>query len=375
MKIAYLSTFYPFRGGIAQFNASLYRALERQGHKVEAYTFTRQYPGLLFPGKSQYVTSEDQADPVPSRKILDTMNPLTYMSASRKIANTHPDLLIMKFWMPYFAPALGTVAGRLKKMGTKVITVLDNVVPHEHRPGDRLLTQYFLKRNSGFVAMSETVRKDLLDLYPEAHYIVHPHPLYGHFGDKTGQREAQKKLGLPEGKKMLLFFGLIREYKGLDLLLESMAKLPDDYFLLVGGEVYGDEKKYWDLVEQYKLQDRVKINFRYIPDDEVPLYFSAADLNVLPYRSATQSGILSISLHFELPVVITDRGSLKELVEPYDTGLVVREPNKGLLVNAIQTYFDKDLQNTFRSNIRKMKKKYSWDSLAKQLAKFAGKLK
>lgn len=374
MKIAYLSTFYPFRGGIAQFNASLYRAFEENGHEIKAFTFTRQYPNLLFPGKSQYVTEKDKSDPIPSEAVLDTLNPVTFFSAATKIKKFKPDILLMKFWLPYFGPSLGTVAGKLKKHGTKVITILDNVIPHEKRPGDIAFTKYFLNRNSGFVVMSHSVKDDLLKLKPNAKYLFNPHPVYNHFGDKIDAQTAREKLNIPKDKKVLLFFGLVREYKGLDLLIKALNGLPDDYFLLVGGEVYGDEKVYLDLIKLYHLEDRVSVNFRYIDDQEVPMFFSAADVLVLPYKSATQSGIFSISLHFDLPTIVTDVGSLKELVEPKEIGLVVKKPDFQLIREKIEDYFSKDLKNNLASNISIFKKENSWENLAENIIHFADQL-
>ncbi len=212
MKIAYLSTFYPFRGGIAQFNANLYNTLQKE-HEVIPFTFKRQYPQILFPGKTQYVTPDDPAMPIDSIPVLDTANPLQYHAAARKIAQTQPDVLIMKYWMSYFAPSLGVVAHQLKKQGCKVITILDNVIPHEQRFFDKPLTRWFLRQNTGFVAMSSSVRDDLVSLYPEARYIQQAHPLYDHFGTAINQQTARQQLGIDPAKKTLLFFGLIRDYK------------------------------------------------------------------------------------------------------------------------------------------------------------------
>src|ERR1051326_4881285 len=199
MRIAYLSTFYPFRGGIAQFNASLYRAFEKQ-HEIKAFTFTRQYPDFLFPGETQMVTEKDRADKILSERILDTLNPFTYSSAARKVKNFSPDILLMKYWMSYMAPSLGTVAKKVKK-NSKVITILDNVIPHEKRFFDEAFTKYFLRQNYGFVVMSDAVKKDLLKLKPDAKYIFHPHPLYNHFGNKVDSSEAKRKLNIPRSEE------------------------------------------------------------------------------------------------------------------------------------------------------------------------------
>lgn len=373
MKIAYLSTFYPFRGGIAQFNAALYRYFE-QYHDINAYTFFRQYPELIFPGKSQYVGKDDPADKIPSIKVLDTINPAGYVRAAAKIKAFEPDLFITKFWMPFFAPSLGWVASALKE-NTINISILDNVLPHEKRMGDRALTKYFLNQNHGFIVMSETVKNDLLTLNPKADFEFHNHPLYNHFGNIMDKAEAREKLGIPKEKKVLLFFGFIRSYKGLDILLEAIRKMPEDYYLVIAGETYGSFDEYSEYIKKYKMEDRVSINTRYISDTEVSCFFSAADVCVLPYKSATQSGIIGITYHFELPVIATDVGGLKEMIEPWDTGIMVAKPEPDLLRHAILDYFQADLSERFKTGIRKYKEAASWDSLGNTIINYYGKLK
>src|ERR1035437_6043426 len=278
MKLAYLSTFYPFRGGTAQFNASLYRAFEKE-HTVKAFTFTRQYPDFLFPGETQMVTEKDNADKISSERILDTMNPLSYYSSASKIRKFSPDILLMKYWMSYMAPSLGTVAKKIKEQ-SKVITILDNVIPHEKNFFDAAFTKYFLKQNHGFVVMSDSVKNDLLKFIPDAKYIFHSHPLYDHFGKKADSIEARKKLKIPGEKKVVLFFGFIRDYKGLDLLIDAVAKLNDEYVLVIAGEVYGSFEKYDQQIEKLGIQNKISSHVRYISDDEVPLFFSSADVCV-----------------------------------------------------------------------------------------------
>ena len=372
MKIAYLSTFYPFRGGIAQFNANLYEALKTE-HEVIPFTFKRQYPDILFPGKTQYVTPEDNAIPVPSRAVLDTANPLTYLSAAKKIAKEQPDVLIMKYWMSYFAPSLGTVAGKLKKQGCKVITVLDNVIPHEQRFFDRPLTTWFLQQNSGFIAMSESVRKDLLTLRPDAPNLLRQHPLYNHFGEKMERAEACKALGLDPAKKILLFFGLIRDYKGLDLLIDAYNQLDDSYQLVIAGESYGSFDKYKEQISRLNRPEDVKVFNRYISDKEVPLFFSAADVCVLPYRSATQSGITSIAYHFELPLIATNTGGLGETIEGPGVGLMVPEVSSASIAETIVRFYEQD-RNRFVAHIQKEKEALTWEKFAHALLDFAGTL-
>lgn len=366
MKIAYLSTFYPYRGGIAQFNAKLYRELE-DDHEVKAYTFFRQYPKLLFPGKTQLVQPGDKADSIPSTKVLDTVNPISYHRASMKILKDKPDVMLTKFWMPFFAPSLGWVAKSLSKESVINISILDNVVPHEKRIGDDGLIKYFLNNNHAFVVMSNTVENDLLKYKPDAKYKKVPHPIYNNFGEKLGITEARDLLKLPQDKKILLFFGFIRKYKGLDILLNTLKKLDDTYHVLIAGEVYGSFLEYQEIIEKNDLQDRVTINNDYIKDDEVAYYFSAADVCVLPYRSATQSGIMNISYHFDLPLIVTDTGSLAVEVKEYQTGLVAEKADVKSLKSAIQQYFDEAMYDTLSENIKKHRAAATWGNMAKAI--------
>ncbi len=373
MNIAYLSTFYPYRGGIAQFNASLYNELSLL-HNIKAYTFTRQYPGILFPGKSQMVQDGDSAIKIDAKRILDTINPITYSNTSIIIAQSKPELLLTKFWMPFFAPSLGFVAAKLKKSGTKSLAVLDNVIPHEKRPGDISLIKYFLNRQDGFVVMSNTVKNDLLSLKPSAKYVSLEHPLYDHFGESVDKSVAREKLNLPKDKKLLLFFGFIRGYKGLDVLIDTMSKLPDSYHLVIAGECYGSFDKYQKQIDNLGLNHKITALVRYISDNEVPLLFSASDVCILPYKSATQSGIIGISYHFELPVIATDVGSLKEMVAPHKTGILIKSPEPELLASAIGKYFAEDLYTEFIRNIIEYKKVSNWKYFADKLIEFYGKL-
>lgn len=373
MKIAYLSTFYPYRGGIAQFNANLFEALNLQGHKVTPYTFTRQYPDFIFPGKTQYVTPEDNAHVIDSIRVLDSVNPISYITAAKRILRDKPDVLIMKYWMTYLAPSLGMVAHQLKKKGVKVITILDNVIPHEQKFFDKPFTQWYLNRNNGFVAMSESVLADLLTLKPDASYILKPHPLYNHFGDAIGKKEARIKLGIDQDKKTLLFFGLIRDYKGLDLLIEAVNQLDDSYQLLIAGETYGSFDKYEDQIKATGHPERYKVFNRYIDDNEVPAFFSAADVCVLPYKSATQSGITSIAFNFELPLIATRTGGLAENIEIPGAGLMVPEISAQSIANTVKEFYASDYTR-FIHNIQREKAELTWEKFAAALTDFADTL-
>lgn len=368
MRIAFLSAFYPYRGGIAQFNASLYRELEKS-QDVKAYTFTRQYPDFLFPGETQFVTDKDSVDKIPSVRLLDTINPLSYLKTTKEIAKYKPDLLIMKFWMPFFAPSLGFVAAGLRKRGTKIVTVLDNVIPHEKRPGDIQLIRYFLNRNDAFIAMSDTVKRDLLSLKPNAKVELKPHPIYDHFGAIISKESARQKLQLDLTKRTILFFGFIRDYKGLDLLIDAAKNLTDDFQIIVAGEVYGNFEKYQKRIESNGVSEKFKLFIRYISDDEVTVFFSAADVCVLPYKSATQSGIVQIAYNFDLPVIATNVGGLSEMIYHNETGLLLDKNDASTLAENITNYFTHNLYPKFSSEIRRRKSFFSWEGFAEAILK------
>ena len=373
MKIALLSCFYPYRGGISQFNTYLYEELGKR-NIVKAFNFTRQYPEILFPGKTQYVTQDDEAVPVESISLLDTANPFSYIKTYKAIKEWGPDVLIVRYWMSWFAPSLGYITRRMKKH-CKVISIIDNVIPHEPHFFDAPLTKYFLKGSTGSVTLCEAVSKDLLKLSPDKKYTVIQHPLYSHFGQKLQREEAERKLGLEPGKKNLLFFGLIRAYKGLDILLEAFGKLPDDYQLIIAGEPYGSFDKYQEIIDSLPNKDRIRMNLKYIKDSEVKDYFSAADLAVLPYRSATQSGISSVSYHFEVPMIVTAPGGLRETIGDRGTGIVAQECTPECILKEIQRFFsDADLQQECIRNIRLEKERLSWNTFALKLEDFIGRL-
>ena len=369
MKIAFLSTMFPFRGGIAQFNALLYRALEEK-NEVKAFTFKRQYPNFLFPGETQYVTKDDKVDEIDALETLDTINPFTYLTTARKINKFQPDIIITKYWMTFFAPSLGGVLKRMKK-NTKRISVLDNVIPHEKRFFDSRANKFFLKYNDGFIVMSDAVLADLLSIKPDAKYLRVNHPVYNQFGDIMQREAALKQLKLDTSKKYVLFFGFIRDYKGLDLLIDALNHLPEDHHLIVAGEVYGSFDKYTEQIDNSKLKDRVHLFNHYISDDEVTLYFSASDACVLSYKSATQSGITSISHHFNLPIIATDVGGLKETITHGETGLIVKEPKSNLIAESIVDYYAKNYKEKFSANIEREKAENSWSNFADKLVEFS----
>lgn len=372
MRIAILSCFYPYRGGISQFNACLFEELGKT-NVVKAFNFSRQYPGFLFPGRTQYVTEDDEAAKIESTRILDCANPFTYRKTLQAIREWQPDLLIVRYWMSWFAPSLGYVTRGMKGR-CKVISILDNVVPHEPRFFDVPFTKYFLKGSDGCVTLCEAVAEDLRKLCPNIRYRVLPHPLYSHFGVKKEREEAEDRLGLEHGKRNILFFGLIRAYKGLDILLEAFAGLGDEYRLIIAGEPYEPFDTYDALISKAG-KERVHTYLHYIKDSEVADYFSAADVAVLPYRSATQSGISSVSYHFEVPMIVTDTGGLKETIGDRMTGLVAEEISPEAVRKEIERYFsDPRIREKCIDNIRKVKKELSWETFCSGLTEFCNTL-
>jgi glycosyltransferase involved in cell wall biosynthesis len=372
MRIAYLSTFYPFRGGIAQFNTSLFRELQKQ-HDVNAFTFKRQYPNLLFPGKTQYLSKNEDGNLIQDVQLLDSINPFSYLTTAGGINAFKPDILIMKYWISFFGPSLGTTAKLLNK-NVKRITILDNVISREKRFFDKAFTKFFLNQNDGFVVMSESVKNDLISLKPDAKFIKMEHPLYDHFGDKINREEASRQLNLSPDKKTLLFFGFIRDYKGLDILIKAFNFLDASYQLVIAGETYGSFKKYRLLIDSNKNKERIHVFNDYINDAKVPAFFSAADVCVLPYKYTTQSGIAALAYHFDLPLIATDVGGLKESIGSKGTGIIVSQCKPELIAQAVEDYFNKKLSGKFIPNIKKVKQELSWKKFADLLIEFSGNL-
>ena len=374
MKVVYLSTFYPYRGGIAQFNALLFRAMEKH-HEMHAVTFKRQYPNMLFPGKTQYVTQDDIADPVPAVRKLDSVNPLSYWTTAKYLRKQAPDLVLTKYWMTFFGPSLGFVLGRQSRF-TKRIAVLDNVIPHEKRFFDNAFNRYFLRRNDGFIAMTEKVKDDLLSYVPHAKCVVIPHPVYNQFGTKVTREEAlnQLNLGHLKDRKILLFFGIIRDYKGLDLLLDVMAALPKEYHLILAGESYGSFDGYAQQIEELSIGDRCHVFQRYISDGEVPWFFSAADVCMLTYKSATQSGITGIAQHFELPMIATHVGGLAETIQHGKTGLICSDRSPKSIADSVITYFEEGMRTSMSMELARENKNNTWEGFADKLLAFVKEL-
>ena len=372
MKIIIIGTAYPLRGGIAHYNALLAEELSKK-HTVETITFKRQYPRLLFPGKTQEESGgEHHAAPAP--QLVDSINPFNWLAVARRIRTHTPDLLIFKYWLPFFGPCFGTIA-RFATRGThtKVLFICDNVIPHEHRLGDRPFTAFAFKQADYFIVQSASVERDLQLFWPHAAYRNVPHPIYHMFGAAIDKKVARNALGI-RAQHVLLFFGYVRAYKGLHVLLEAVARIAPqlDLQLLVVGEFYDDEQKYRRQITALKLDHHVMLYPDYVANDAVSLYFSAADAVVLPYISATQSGIAQIAYNFNKPVIASDVGGLGEVVRDNMTGFLVPPNDPEALANRIFAFYAESKENVFASHVREEKQKYSWENLSRSIEELAG---
>jgi len=371
MKIAIIGTAYPYRGGLAAFNERLANEFITQGHEVEIYTFTLQYPAFLFPGKTQY-SDESAPEGLKIYRKINSVNPLNWIKVGREIRKKQPDLVITKFWLPFMSPCLGTIAHIIRRnKKTRVISILDNLIPHEKRIGDQMFIKYFVGSVDGFVAMSHSVLADIDIFNKKKVRIFSPHPLYDNFGEKVSRNEAIQKLNLDENTHYILFFGFIRNYKGLDLLLEAFSNKrfrQKNIKLLVAGEFYNNSEQYFALEKQLNLQGEIVWRTNFIPDSEVRYYFAVADIVVQPYKTATQSGVTQIAYHFEKPMLVTNVGGLAEIVPDGKVGYVV-EPVAEAVADAMADFFENNRQNDFSENIVKEKEKYSWGRMTENINK------
>jgi len=366
---------HPLRGGLASFNERLAREFQYRHDKVTIYTFSLQYPSFLFPGTSQY-SSEPAPTDLSIKVCINSINPLNWIKVGNELKKLKPDIIVVRYWLPFMGPCLGTIlriAG--KNHHTKVICIADNVLPHEKRIADKQLTSYFIKSVDAFITMSEKVMKDLRSFTSKpAQKIVHP--LYDNFGDKLDKVSAKKHLGLNANDDIILFFGFIREYKGLDILLEAMNLIRQystlNIKLLVAGEFYADRKLYDDIIEKNNLQSQVILHTNFISDSEVKYYLSAADFVIQPYRNATQSGVTPLAYHFEKPMLVTNVGGLPALVPDKKVGLVAEPDAESIAKKIIELYTIGE--EYFLPYLREEKQKYSWSVLVdtvKQLAQDA----
>lgn len=365
MKIFLLGTAYPFRGGLAAYNERLMREFQQEGHEVEIITFTLQYPNFLFPGKTQFADWDAPKNLKISAK-LNSINPFNWVKVGKYIKKQKPDLLIIKYWLPFMGPSFGTVARIAKKNKiTKVVSILDNIIPHESRPGDKWFSKYFVSPVDAFIGMSQSVLSDLDKFDKNKPRAFCPHPLFDNFGKLLSKNEACEITGLSKETNYLLFFGFIRAYKGLDLIIEAMndkriRKM--NVKLIVAGEFYEDGQTYYNQIKSLNLDDKIILKTDFIPDDEVSHWFSICDMVVQPYKSATQSGVTQICYHFEKPMLVTDVGGLKEIVPHKKVGYVV-DVNAAEVANAIVDFYDNDRVKDFAKHIKEEKKKYLWNRM------------
>jgi glycosyltransferase involved in cell wall biosynthesis len=362
-KVIIIGPAHPLRGGLATFNQRLAKQFIDEGHECSIVSFSLQYPSFLFPGTTQYST-----DPAPSEvtihTIINSINPLNWISVGTKLKKWKPDLIIVRYWLPFMGPALGTILRQVKKNHhTKIVCIADNVIPHEKRIGDVSFTKYFLKAPDAFVTMSEKVFSDLRKFTNKPAQLVQ-HPLYDNFGEAISKTEARRFLGLHQNEKIILFFGFIRQYKGLDLLLKAMTNekiKKENIKLLVAGEFYEDEKPYLQLIQDNGLDETLILKTNFIPDSEVRYYLCSCDCVIQPYRNATQSGVTPLAYHFEKPMIVTNVGGLPSLVPNEKVGLVC-EPEPASIADAILKFYQLGEQY-FIPHLRSEKQKYSWSKL------------
>lgn len=367
MKILIVGTAYPYRGGLATYNERLATEFVQQGHQVEIYTFTLQYPSILFPGKTQYSEEKASSNLIIKRKV-NSINPFNWINVGYEIAFSDFELVIFRFWLPFMAPCFGTIA-RLGKKNKKIIAIVDNIIPHEKRIGDNCLARYFVRSIDACVTMSRAVLNDLEKIDQSKPKIFSPHPLYDNFGEKLSKEICCRKLNLSSNPQYILFFGIIRDYKGLDLLLKAFADKRLEAMnikLLVVGEFYCSSKIYFDLAKTYKLENRIIWHNTFVPNCDVKYFFNIADIVVQPYKSATQSGVTQIAYHFEKPLLVTNVGGLTEFVPNGKVGYTVNCSPEDI-ANALVDFYQHQRSSLFCENIVEEKKKYTWQRMTQTI--------
>ena len=370
MHVIIVGTAYPYRGGLSAFNERIAYEYQENGHTVEIYTFSLQYPSFLFPGKTQY-SDEPAPQGLKIHRKVNSCNPLNWLKVGREIRKKRPDLMITKYWLPFMGPCLGTIERVVRRnRHTRVVAILDNVIPHEHRIGDKLFSRYFVHSTDGFVAMSRSVLNDLGLFDTKKPRQFCPHPLYDHYGSLVDKTAAKQAIGVDPQVRYVLFFGFIRSYKGLDLLLEAFAdpRLKEQNVkLIVAGEFYGDSQPYHDQIARLGIGDRVVLCTDFIPDSKVNNYFCACDIVAQPYKTATQSGVTQIAFHFEKPMLVTNVGGLPEIVPDGKIGYVV-EPQPQAIADALVRFFAEGHEAAFTEGVREEKKKYAWSKMTDAIA-------
>ncbi len=363
-KVIIIGPAYPLRGGgLTTFNHRLAKEFIAMGHDCSIVSFSLQYPSILFPGKSQY--SEDAPpEGIQIQSLINSVNPLNWLRVGLQLKKQKPDIIVVRYWLPFMGPALGTILRQVKKnRHTKIICIADNIIPHEKRPGDKPFTRYFIKPVDGFITMSGKVLTDLRTFTQKPAALVQ-HPLYDNFGAILSKDQARRHLGLPQADKIVLFFGFIRKYKGLDLLLNAIADLKSEISnlkLLVAGEFYEDEQPYKDLIKELGIEDMLILKTNFIADSEVRYYLCSGDVLVQPYKNATQSGVTPLAYYFEKPMIVTNVGGLPALVPDGKCGFVV-EPQSSAIAGAIRRFYELG-ENHFIPHLRSEKEKYSWSNV------------
>ncbi len=390
-KIVIIGSAHPFRGGgITTFNHRLAKEFNLLGHPCEIYSFSLQYPSFLFPGKTQY-TDEPAPNGLIIHSVINSINPLNWIKVGNRLKKERPDIIVVRYWLPFMGPCFGTILRRVRKnKQTKIICIADNVVPHEKRAGDKAFTKYFLKSCDAFVTMSEKVMIDLKSFEPGKPAKLVAHPLYDSFGPPVPKLEARNHLGLSQDDKIILFFGFIRNYKGLDLLLEAMSILnqtnykapashsapavaPLNLKILIAGEFYENEKSYHELIDRLGIREQLILRTSFIPDNEVPYYLCAADAVIQPYRNATQSGVTPLAYHFEKPMIVTNVGGLPGMVADEKSGLVA-EPDPASIARAILKFYELGEEH-FSVHIRAEKGKYTWTTMVNTILELANEVR
>ncbi|TAH22670.1 MAG: glycosyltransferase [Cytophagales bacterium] len=366
---------HPLRGGIATFNEQLARSLQAQGHSVEILSFSLQYPDFIFPGTSQFTDEPPPTDLKISSK-MNAINPLNWLAIGNEYRKKKYDLIIFRFWLPLMSPCLGTIA-RLIRLGqpksTKILAITDNVIPHEKRIGDKIFTKYFLAACDGFIAMAKAVMEDINLFEPKKPKVYTPHPIYDNYGEEISREQALKNLNLSPENQYILFFGLIRAYKGLDLLLEAFADKRlrhEKVKLIIAGEPYESMDKYAQIIEKYNLKTEIISHLHFIPTDQVANYFCAADLIAQPYKTATQSGVSQIAYHFNKPMLVTDVGGLAETVPHQKVGYVTSQ-NPTEIANYLVDFFENKRAEAFITAIKIEKKRFEWTTLIEKLVELS----
>lgn len=370
-QVVIIGPAHPLRGGLASFNERLARQFQQDDFDVTIYTFSLQYPNFLFPGKTQY-SSEPKPQNLRIKVCINSINPLNWLQIGNELKNKKPDLIVVRYWLPFMGPALGSILKRVRRNSfTKVVCIADNIIPHEKHIGDTQLTKYFISSVHAFITMSQKVMSDLR-IFTQKPAEVAVHPLYDNFGEKVSKQEARQKIGLPQNEKIILFFGFIRHYKGLDILLKAMA---DEQLrnagikLLIAGEFYENRKQYDDLIDELQLKDQLYLRTDFIPDSEVRYYLSAADFVIQPYRDATQSGVTPLAYHFEKPMLVTNVGGLADMVPNRKAGIVT-EPESTAIARGILELYQLGEQH-FINGLQEEKKKYSWQILVQKILHLA----